>query len=379
MSIEINPLLKQALTDIKGLSEDMLQSAQITSEGNAVIVIEVNPDQGATLENMRQRAEQKISSLPEVKKAQIILTAQKTPTKKPNPASAQRVSASDPHGMAKNPPVKVHARSIIAVASGKGGVGKSTVAANLACSLAKIRQKPTALSTAKTGHTESQQIKIGLLDADIYGPSQPLMMGDEEYKPKLNEDKKLIPLERHGVKTMSIGFLTDREKALVWRGPMVQSAFYQMLRDVAWGTEEEPLDYLIIDMPPGTGDVQLTLAQKVSVDGAIIVTTPQDIALIDARRAVEMFQKTNVPVIGLIENMGMHICENCGHEEYIFGQNGGKEEAENKNIPFLGSIPLAKNIRLNADDGTPITLAEPDSTAAKEFTKIAEKIIADQA
>ncbi len=367
MTSPLDKTILKALSGIADLSQNMIETAQIDKNGNALVIIEVDPKHGKTIETMRQEAEKQINALTHVNKAQIILTAQNKPQGKPHPAK-------DPHGMDKNPPIKVHARFILVVASGKGGVGKSTVAANIATGLANIGQLSTELPTANTVQTH----KVGLLDADIYGPSQPLMMGDEEYKPTLNEEKKLIPMERYGVKTMSIGFLTEKEKALVWRGPMVQTAFYQMLRDVAWGTEDDPLDYLVIDMPPGTGDVQLTLAQKLSVDGAIIVTTPQDIALIDARRAVEMFNKTNVPILGLVENMSTHICENCGHEDHIFGQNGSLNEAEKKGIPFLGSTPLAKNIRLNADEGKPVILAEPDSAPAQSFINIVNTIISAQ-
>lgn len=377
MTDQKNEVLIDALADIENLSKQMIQTASLDKNGNAIIVIEVDPEQGEKLEEMRQDAERKIHKLSSVKKLQIILTAQK-----PAP-SKTRSSINDPHGMAKNPPITVHARRIIVVASGKGGVGKSTVAANIATQLANTHHKNAPNTNAKTDQTESNHAKtglrVGLLDADIYGPSQPLMMGDEEYKPTLSKNKKLIPLERYGVKIMSIGFMTEREKALVWRGPMVQTAFYQMLRDVEWGTQEEPLDYLIIDMPPGTGDVQLTLAQKVSVDGAIIVTTPQDIALIDARRAIEMFKKTNVRCLGIVENMSTHICENCGHEDHIFGQEGGQKEAERQNVPFLGNLPLSKNIRLNADQGKPITISAPDSAEAKAYKEIVEKIISAQA
>jgi ATP-binding protein involved in chromosome partitioning len=373
MTTAHDPQIIDILTKIGGITPPMIQSVNIDENGHAIVVLEVDPAQGTKLEKIRQKAEKKVAKLPNVKKAQVILTAKKEASPPPTPP------ARDPHGMNKNPPVKVHARRIIVIASGKGGVGKSTVAANIAAGLANTEKLPTNLPTADKGQSESRALKVGLLDADIYGPSQPLMMGDEDYKPETDKDRKMIPVERYGVKTMSIGFLTEKEKALVWRGPMAQNAFYQMLRDVAWGTQDDPLDYLIIDMPPGTGDIQLTLAQKVSVDGAIIVTTPQDIALLDARRAVEMFTKTNVPILGLAENMGTHICENCGHEEHIFGENGGQDEAKRKGIPFLGSIPLAKNIRLNADSGKPIILAEPNSAPAKAFIDIVEKIIDDPA
>ena len=209
-----------------------------------------------------------------------------------------------------------------------------------------------AASLAKQGKT------VGLLDADIYGPSVPKMAGLEGQKPDFTEDQKIIPLTAHGLKVMSIGFMMKGEDALIWRGPMVQSAIYQMLRDVEWGTEQEPLDTLIVDMPPGTGDAQLTLAQKVPVDGAVIVSTPQDIALIDARKAVEMFRKVGVPVLGLIENMSMYVCSNCGHEEYIFGHGGAKKEAEALGVPFLGEIPLSMDIRMKADAGEVFDLNE---------------------
>lgn len=375
------------------VSSDMISSLQINDGGEVIVLLAVDPERGAALEGLRQDAERRVMALNGVGKASVVLTAEK----KPSPP--KKKPASDPHGMDKNPPVDVPARHIIVVASGKGGVGKSTVAANIAVYLANTGQLPTGSDVGQNGQlstgsglgqggdlptgsgagqdgSRAGRIRVGLLDADIYGPSQPLMMGAEDYKPALDAQRQLIPLERYGLKIMSIGFMVDKEKAMVWRGPMVQSAFYQMLRDVAWGTEEEPLDYLIIDLPPGTGDVQLTLAQKVRASGAVIVSTPQDVALIDARRAVEMFGKTGVPVLGLVENMSMHICSNCGHEEHIFGHGGAEKEAEMLGIPFLGAVPLSKNIRFCADEGKPIVLSEPDSPQAEAFGNITRNVIA---
>lgn len=327
-------------------------SVQIDEKSNVIVVIEVDPSKGAQLEELRQTVEREVNDFYGVSKASVILTAQK----KTGSNTVQK-QKSDPHGMDKNPPVDVPAKHIIVIASGKGGVGKSTVSANLAAGLS------------------ARGLKVGLLDADIYGPSQPVMMGDVSYKPSLNNERKLIPLERHGIKIMSIGFIADTDKALVWRGPMVQTAFYQMLRDVDWGSEEVPLDYLIIDLPPGTGDVQLTLAQKVKATGAVIVSTPQDIALIDARRAVEMFEKTNVPILGLVENMSVHVCQNCGHEDAIFGDGGAKAEAEKLGIEFLGALPLMRTVREMSDAGTPFVVSNPDSEATKSFQNIIDGLV----
>jgi len=311
----------------------LVDSVTVSGDQSAMVILKVKPEEGARLEGVRQEAERSLVGLGGVKKVNVILTAERQSSA---PPAVKKGGAPDPHNMAKNPPLNVPARHIIVVASGKGGVGKSTVAASLAVSMSK-----------------NDQLKIGLLDADIYGPSQPILMGLKGKKPESDEQRNIIPLKAHGVKVMSIGFMVDAEKALVWRGPMVQTAFYQLLRDVVWGTKDDPLDYLIIDMPPGTGDVQLTLAQKVKVDGAIIVSTPQDIALADARKAVEMFQTTDVPVLGLIENMSTHICTNCGHEEHIFGHGGAKAEAEKMGVRFLGEIPLSADIRTAADEGSP--------------------------
>lgn len=309
------------------ISLGMVSGLQVSKKGEVIFAIEVDPQQGAAMEPLRQRAEQAVARVRGVKKVTAVLTAERAPQKQPP-------QKSDPHGMDKNPKLAPAIKHIIVVASGKGGVGKSTVAAGLALALA------------------GRGLKAGLLDADIYGPSQPKMMGLEGYKPE-QKDGKIQPPLRHGIKIMSIGFMVDAGKALVWRGPMVQTAIYQLFRDVDWGTREEPLDVLIVDMPPGTGDAQLTIAQKISVAGAVIVSTPQDIALIDARKGIEMFQKTGVPILGIIENMSTHICSNCGHEEHIFGHGGAKLEAEKLGVPFLGEIPLSRHIREQSDAGQP--------------------------
>jgi ATP-binding protein involved in chromosome partitioning len=241
-------------------------------------------------------------------------------------------------------------KNIIAVASGKGGVGKSTTAVNL------------ALALAAEGAT------VGVLDADIYGPSQPTMLGIAG-RPESRDGKTLEPLEAYGVQAMSIGFLIDADTPMVWRGPMVTQALEQLLRDTNW----RDVDYLIVDLPPGTGDIQLTLAQKVPVTGAVIVTTPQDIALIDARKGLKMFEKVSVPIVGVVENMAIHICSNCGHAEHIFGEGGGERMCRDYNVPFLGSLPLDIRIRENADSGRPTVVADPDGPIAQIYKEIARK------
>jgi ATP-binding protein involved in chromosome partitioning len=243
-------------------------------------------------------------------------------------------------------------RNIVAVASGKGGVGKSTVAVNL------------ALALAAEGAT------VGILDADIYGPSQPVMLGLQGQRPQSGDGKTLEPMESHGVQAMSIGFLIDLDQPMVWRGPMVTQALEQLLRDTRW----RDLDYLIVDMPPGTGDIQLTLAQKVPVTGAVIVTTPQDIALMDARKGLKMFEKVNIPILGIVENMATHVCSNCGHEEHIFGAGGGERMAKQHGVALLGSLPLDIRIREQADSGNPTVAAEPDSNIARTYREIARRV-----
>jgi ATP-binding protein involved in chromosome partitioning len=241
--------------------------------------------------------------------------------------------------------------NIVAVASGKGGVGKSTVAANLALAWA------------------AQGARVGILDADIYGPSQPLMLGLEDQRPTSPDGKHLQPLESYGVAAMSIGFLVDAEQPMVWRGPMVTQALTQLLSETHWGT----LDYLVVDMPPGTGDIQLTLAQRVPVAGAVIVTTPQDIALADARKGLKMFEKVSVPVLGIVENMSVHICSNCGHTEHIFGAGGGARMAEEYDVKLLGELPLDARIREEADGGRPTVVAAPDSPRARAYFEMARR------
>ncbi len=242
-------------------------------------------------------------------------------------------------------------KNVVAVASGKGGVGKSTTAANLALAWA------------------AQGAKVGLLDADIYGPSQPLMMGLSGSKPVSTDGKHMTPLRAHGVEVMSIGFMIDPEQPMAWRGPMVTQALTQLLGDTLWGE----LDYLVVDMPPGTGDIQLTLAQRVPVSGAVIVTTPQDIALLDARKGLKMFEKVEVRVLGVVENMSVHICSQCGHVEHVFGSGGGARMAAQYGVHLLGELPLDIRIREDADGGTPTVVSEPDSERARAYFLMARR------
>lgn len=242
-------------------------------------------------------------------------------------------------------------KNIIAVASGKGGVGKSTTAANLALALA------------------AEGASVGVLDADIYGPSQPMMLGINR-RPESDDGKTMEPLENYGVQVMSIGFLVDQDEAMIWRGPMATQALEQLLRQTNW----KDLDYLIIDMPPGTGDIQLTLSQRVPMTGAVIVTTPQDIALLDAKKGIKMFEKVGVPILGIVENMAAHVCSNCGHVEHIFGADGGKKMAAEYGMDYLGALPLNMSIRLQADSGKPTVVAAPDSEVAAIYKKLARDV-----
>lgn len=323
--------------------KEYIQGLQIDGGRDVMFSIMVDPDLGTKMEDLRIKAESAVQALANVNKVTTILTAQK-----PLPPRVNNTAkSSDPHGMDKNPKLELPIKKIIVVASGKGGVGKSTVAVNLAAALARGGKS------------------VGLLDADIYGPSVPRLTGLPYKMPEMNKEKKLIPYDAHGMKVMSIGFMVEQDKPMIWRGPMVQSAVYQMLRDVDWGTPENPLDILVIDMPPGTGDAQLTIAQKIDVAGAVIVSTPQDLALIDAVKAIEMFKKTNVRILGLIENMSTHICSKCGHEEHIFGHGGAKDEAQKRGVAYLGDIPLERSIRENCDAGKLSDLKHFDTIVSK--------------
>jgi len=301
------------------------------------------------MEPVRAAAEAHLARQPGVQNATAVLTAH---TQKAAPApAAQGHGHGHAHGAAQaKPHLLADVKAIVAVASGKGGGGKSTAAVNLAVALAQMG------------------LRVGLLDADIYGPSLPRMLGLNR-KPEVRGDK-MIPLAAWGLKAMSIGFLVEEETPMIWRGPMVMGALEQMMGQVEWG----PLDIMIVDMPPGTGDAQLTMAQRVALAGAVIVSTPQDIALLDARRGVKMFEKTRVPVLGLIENMSYYCCPNCNHRAEIFGHGGAKAEAHRSGIEFLGEVPLLIDIRTASDAGTPIVAAAPDSEAARAFGAIAQRV-----
>ncbi|HEY3638069.1 MAG TPA: iron-sulfur cluster carrier protein ApbC [Rhizomicrobium sp.] len=313
----------------------------ILKDGHVSFAIEVPAERGAAAEPLRKQAEAAVNALPGVLSVTAVLTAHQ-------PTSRHAAHARDP---APNPNGIPGVGAIIAVASGKGGVGKSTVATNLALALSKLG------------------LKTGLLDADIYGPSLPRLF-DIYQKPRSEDGKKLQPIEKFGIKTMSIGFLIKEDEPMVWRGPMVTSALSQLLFDVTWA----PLDVLVVDMPPGTGDAQLTMAQRVPLKGAVIVSTPQDLALIDARKGLFMFQKTRVPILGIVENMSVFVCPNCGTKSHIFSHGGARKTAETLNVPFLGEIPLVSAIRETSDAGTPIVAQSPQSAEAQAFMEIAENI-----
>jgi ATP-binding protein involved in chromosome partitioning len=344
-------------------------SAITVNDGKVFFSINVDAAEARAWESVRAAAEAAVRAIPGVTVAMIALTAERKPGSAPTPPPA---AAAPPHRHAHGvQPVASHkppqqpgggspmsrqaeipgVSAVIAVASGKGGVGKSTTALNLALGLRDLG------------------LRVGLLDADIYGPSVPRLTGIRE-KPQLNDDKKMIPIMRFGLAIMSIGFLVEEDTAMIWRGPMVMSAITQMLRDVAWGT----LDILVVDMPPGTGDAQLTLAQNVPLKGAVIISTPQDLSLIDARRGLAMFKKVNVPVLGIVENMSYFQCPHCGTRSDIFGHGGARHEAERLGVPFLGEIPLHMSIRAMSDSGTPVVESEPDGPYAAIYRAIGAKV-----
>ena len=346
-------------------------SAISVTDGKVFFSINVDAAEARAWEDVRAKAEAAVRAIPGVTAAMIALTAERKPgSPSPAPASApaphrhshshspgvQPVSAHrPPQGAAASPMSRQSeipgVAAVIAVASGKGGVGKSTTALNLALGLRDLG------------------LRVGLLDADIYGPSVPRLTGIRE-KPQLDDNRKMIPITRFGLSVMSIGFLVEEDTAMIWRGPMVMSAITQMLRDVAWGT----LDVLVVDMPPGTGDAQLTLAQNVPLKGAIIISTPQDLSLIDARRGLAMFKKVNVPVLGIVENMSYFQCPHCGTKSDIFGHGGARHEAERLGVPFLGEIPLHISIRTTSDAGTPVVESEPNGPHAAIYRAIGSKV-----
>ena len=335
------------------------------SDGKVFFSINVDAAEARAWESIRAQAEQAVRAVPGVTTAMVALTAERKAGVAPPPAPAphkhshghgvQPVASHRPPQSPASPMAKQAEipgiSAVIAVASGKGGVGKSTTALNLALGLRDLG------------------LRVGLLDADIYGPSVPRLTGIRE-KPKLDDNKKMIPIARFGLAIMSIGFLVEEETAMIWRGPMVMSAITQMLRDVAWGT----LDVLVVDMPPGTGDAQLTLAQNVPLKGAVIISTPQDLSLIDARRGLAMFRKVNVPVLGIVENMSYFQCPHCGTRSDIFGHGGARHEAERLGVPFLGEIPLHMSIRTASDSGTPVVESEPDGPHAAVYRAIGAKV-----
>jgi ATP-binding protein involved in chromosome partitioning len=357
----LDALAKVASPHGVALTNADVLSAVTVNDGKVFFSINVDATEARAWESVRAQAEAAVRAIPGVSVAMIALTAERKPgaaAASPPHRHAHGVAPVSSHKPPQSPSSPMSKQSeipgiaaVIAVASGKGGVGKSTTALNLALGLRDLG------------------LRVGLLDADIYGPSVPRLTGIRE-KPELNDERKMIPIKRFGLAIMSIGFLVEEDTAMIWRGPMVMSAITQMLRDVAWGT----LDILVVDMPPGTGDAQLTLAQNVPLKGAVIISTPQDLSLIDARRGLAMFKKVNVPVLGIVENMSYFQCPQCGTRSDIFGHGGARHEAERLGVPFLGEIPLHMSIRVTSDSGTPVVESEPDGPYAAIYRAIGAKV-----
>jgi ATP-binding protein involved in chromosome partitioning len=344
------------------LTEASVLSEVTVNDGKVFFSINVDAHEARAWEDVRAQTEAAVRAIPGVTAAMIALTAERKPGSAPppprrpaggvQPVATHRPPPQAPGGSPMSRQAEIPGvAAVIAVASGKGGVGKSTTALNLALGLRDLG------------------LRVGLLDADIYGPSVPRLTGIH-HKPELNDERKMIPIERFGLSIMSIGFLVEEDTAMIWRGPMVMSAITQMLRDVAWGT----LDVLVVDMPPGTGDAQLTLAQNVPLKGAVIISTPQDLSLIDARRGLAMFKKVNVPVLGIVENMSYFQCPHCGERSDIFGHGGARHEAERLGVPFLGEVPLHMSIRTTSDAGNPVVESEPDGPHAAIYRAIGERV-----
>ena len=336
--------------DGRKVTETGAVSDIVISDGKVFFSISVDAAAVKAWEPVRKQVEEAVRSVPGVVSAMIALTAERSGGKAA-PAPAAKPAHGHAHGQQQGPAGVPGVKSIIAVASGKGGVGKSTTAINLALALRDLG------------------LKVGVLDADIYGPSLPKLLAIRE-KPETIGGKRLKPISRYGLNVMSIGFLIDEETPMIWRGPMVMSALTQMLREVEWGD----LDVMVVDMPPGTGDAQLMMAQQVPLAGSIIVSTPQDLALIDARRGVAMFKRVNVPILGVIENMSYFLCPKCGTRSDIFGHGGARHEAERLNVPFLGEVPLDMIIRETSDAGLPVVATQPDGPHAKVYRAIAERV-----
>ncbi len=346
---------KVSSPDGKPLPQSATLSDVIANDGKVFFSITVDAAAVQAWEPVRARAEAVVRSVPGVTSALVVLTGERAPgsagppPRRPQPAAGPRPQAHGSGGPARAGIPGVEA--IIAVASGKGGVGKSTTAVNLALGLRDLG------------------LKVGILDADIYGPSMPRLLAIRE-KPETIGGTRLKPIMRHGMPVMSIGFLVEEETPMIWRGPMVMSALTQMLREVEWGA----LDIMVVDMPPGTGDAQLTMAQQVPLKGAVIVSTPQDLALVDARRGLAMFRRVNVPVLGIVENMSYFLCPHCGERSDIFGHGGARAEAERLNVPFLGEVPLDMEIREKSDTGQPVVATVPNGPHAKAFREIAARV-----